>query len=104
MFWRKFLLLALAAVVLLIAGAISLGTVSFQRVGNEPFSVVQAYLKATYARDYPTAYQYISSRDQRIWNEKNFARQYGSFTGFALELAQTLAADMKIWVIKQQMS
>jgi len=100
---RKFAFSALAAVVLLIPAAISLGTGGRQRADNDPIAVVGAYLQATYARDYSAAYSFISSRDQQVWDEKSYARQYGSFTGFALELAQSLAAGMKIWVIKQQM-
>ena len=66
---------------------------------GEPIDAVKAYLKASYARDYKNAYQYISFQDQLIWNEKSYASQSGSFTGFALELAQALADSMEIWVI-----
>src|SRR5215471_18097170 len=104
MFFRKFARFALAIVVLLIPAAISLGTSSQKRPDHDPIAVVRAYLRATYARDYPAAYLYISSRDQHVWNQTSYARQYGSFTGFALQLAQRLAGDMKIWVIQQQMS
>ena len=103
MFHRNHVPLALAFVVLLIVAAISLGTGNPNRVNGDPFSVVQGYLKASYARDYPTAYRYISSADRRVWDEKSYARQYGSFTGFALKLAQRLAEDMKISVINRQM-
>jgi len=70
----------------------------------EPIDVVKAYLKANYARDYQNAYRYISSQDQLVWNEKSYASQSEGFTGFALELAQTLAASMEIWVIEKQLS
>ena len=55
--------------------------------------------KASYARDYRNAYRYISPRDQLIWDEKSYASQSGSFTGFALELAQTLSDSMEVWAI-----
>jgi hypothetical protein len=71
---------------------------------GEPLRVVKAYLKASYARDYPTAYQYIASQDQQVWDEKSYVLQNGSFNGFALELAQKLAESMQIWVIDQQIS
>jgi hypothetical protein len=73
-------------------------------LSEEPLRVVEAYLKASYARDYPKAYLYISSQDQRVWDEKSYALQNGSLNGFALELAQKLAESMKIWVIDQQRS
>jgi hypothetical protein len=70
----------------------------------EPIDVVRAYLKTNYARDYENAYRYISSPDQLVWNETSYASQSRSFTGFALELAQTLAESMEIWVMEQQLS
>ena len=67
-----------------------------------PLEVVKGYLKASYARDSATAYRYISSRDQRVWDESSYASQYGNFTGFALDLAQKLADSMEIWVMEQR--
>ena len=104
MFCRKSVLFALAAVILLIVGAISLGTGSLHRADDEPLSVVRAYLKASYARDSSTAYRYISAPDQRVWDAQSYGRQNGSFTGFALKLARKLADSMKVWVIDQQIS
>src|SRR5713226_3331147 len=69
---------------------------------EDPFQVVEAYLKASYARDYSKAYRYISSQDQRVWDGQSYALQNGSFTGFALELAQKLADNMEIWIIDRQ--
>ena len=68
----------------------------------EPIDVVRAYLKASYARDYQNAYRYISPQDQRVWNEKSYASHSGSFTGFALELAQILADSMEVWAIDEK--
>jgi len=102
MFNRNHMPFALVSVVLLIVAAISLGTGRSNRVNEDPFPVVQAYLKASYARNYPAAYRFISSADQRVWDEKSYARQYGTFTGFALRLAQRLAEDMKISVIDRR--
>ena len=73
-------------------------------VEENPLRVAEGYLKASYARDYAKAYRYISSQDQRVWDEKSYVLQYGSFTGFALELAQRLAESMKIWVIDRDTS
>jgi len=33
---------------------------------HEPIGVVQAYLRATYARDFVAAFQFISSEDRRV--------------------------------------
>lgn len=70
---------------------------------TEPIDVVKAYLKANYARDYENAYRYISAPDQLVWNETSYVSQSRSFTGFALELAQTLAESMEIWVMEQRL-
>ena len=102
---RPSILLAGAAVFSLLIAAV----LYFQPAGAkppqaEPIDVVKAYLKANYARDYQNAYRYISSQDQLVWNEKSYASQSERFTGFALELAQTLAASMEVWVIEKQLS
>jgi cytochrome c oxidase assembly protein Cox11 len=99
------ILLAGAAVFSLLIAAV----LYFQPAGAkppqaEPIDVVKAYLQANYARDYQNAYRYISSQDQLVWNEKSYASQSERFTGFALELAQTLAASMEVWVIEKQLS
>jgi len=101
---RKSALFSVAFIVLLIPAAISLGTGGFHRSSDDAFAVVQSYLKANYARDYPTAYRYISSQDQRVWDEKSYARQYGTLSGFALELARKLADSMQVWVIDRKVS
>src|SRR6266850_402855 len=102
---RPSILLAGAAVFSLLIAAV----LYFQPAGakppqTEPIDVVQAYLKASYARDYQNAYRYISSQDQLVWNEKSYASQSESFTGFALELAKTVAESMEVWVIEKQLS
>jgi len=101
---RPSILLAGAAVFSLLIAAV----LYFQPAGAkppqvEPIDVVKAYLKASYARDYQNAYQYISSQDQAVWNEKSYASQSESFTGFALELALNLAESMEVWVIEKRL-
>ena len=102
--FRPSILLAAAAVFTLLIAAV----LYFQPAGAkapqvEPIDVVKAYLKASYARDYQNAYQYISSQDQAAWNEKSYASQSESFTGFALELARNLAESMEVWVIEKRL-
>jgi hypothetical protein len=101
---RPSILLAGAAVFSLLIAAV----LYFQPAGAkppqlEPIDVVKAYLKASYARDYQNAYQYISSQDQAVWNEKSYASQSESFTGFGLELARNLSESMEVWVIEKRL-
>jgi len=71
---------------------------------EQPIDVVKAYLQASYARDFATAYRFISSIDRRIRDEKTYLRSQENFDGFALELARKLAAEMKVWVIDQKIN
>jgi hypothetical protein len=93
-----------AAFILLVAAVFYFRPVVAKPFREDPFEVVTAYLKATYARDYRQAYQYISSPDREVWDEESYASQYGSLHGFALELSQKLAEHMEIWVIDRQLS
>ena len=93
-----------ALVALVIAALLYFHPAGAKPAQEEPLDVVKAYLRASYARDYPKAYQYIASQDQRVWDEKSYALQNGSFSGFALELAQKLAENMEVWVIERQIS
>lgn len=69
-----------------------------QTEANAPLEVIQSYLKATYARDYRTAYGYISQADQKVRDEKSYVQGRGEFTGFTARLAGTLAnlMDLKL--------
>jgi hypothetical protein len=71
---------------------------------EEPFDIVEAFVKASYARDYKQAYQQISSVDQRVMEEWDYASQHRNLSGFALELAKKLAGDMDIWVIDRKLN
>jgi hypothetical protein len=102
--WQSIFLAGTAVFGLLIAGVLYFQPTGAKPPQVEPIDVVKAYLKANYARDYQNAYRYISSQDQLVWNEKSYASQSEGFTGFALELAQTLAASMEVWVIEKQLS
>jgi hypothetical protein len=65
-------------------------------------TVVKAYLQATRARDFDTAYGYVSSVDRRIRDRNTYLRSQESFKGFALALAKSLAANMQVWLIRQK--
>jgi cytochrome c oxidase assembly protein Cox11 len=101
-FRPSILLVGAAAFSLLFAAVLYFQPVGAKPPQPEPIDVVKAYLMASYARDYKNSYRYISSQDQVVWNEKSYASQYESFTGFALELARNLAENMEVWVIEKQ--
>jgi hypothetical protein len=63
---------------------------------QEPISVAQAYLRATYARDYIDAYRYLSSEDRRVKDLNRYVQQKGAYYGFTLEAAKKLAEFIDI--------
>ena len=69
-----------------------------ERAGGqaEAFKVVDGYLRSTYARDYKRGYHYISARDRQLKDEDLYAREKGSFNGFALEVTRKLADSIQI--------
>ena len=71
---------------------------------TQALDVVQAYLRATHARDFRSAYSFISSADQRIRDKQTYVKSQESFDGFALELARKLAADLQVRVIERDAS
>ena len=94
----SFLFFALAAL-LPVSGVGSTSNVRTASDGR--LRVIQAFLKAGYARDYRTAYDYISSRDQRVWSREQYVRRNGSLNGFALTLARHLANNLELSVVSQ---
>lgn len=58
--------------------------------------VLQAYLRATYARDFVEAYRFISSADRDVRDLNRYMRQRGPFAGFTLEVAKTLSESIEI--------
>ena len=63
---------------------------------SEPVQVLSRYLKASYARDFPQAYRFISTKDQRIKSEAVYLREQGTFSGFSLEVARKIAGFITI--------
>jgi hypothetical protein len=59
-------------------------------------ATLQAYLAAVYARDYATAYQWISDADRRLNSLTHYEQENQPFTGASLVLAQRLAREMVI--------
>jgi len=70
---------------------------------DSAIDVVKAYLQATHARDFATAYGYASTADRRAREKRVYLRSQESFNGFALDLAKRLAAGMEIWTVEQKL-
>lgn len=62
----------------------------------ELFKVADAYLRSAYARDYKRGYRFISARDRQLKDERVYAREKGSFSGFALEVTRRLSDLIQI--------
>jgi hypothetical protein len=69
-----------------------------------PIDIVKVYLQASHARDPRSAYHLISAADQRIRDEKTHLKSSEALEGFALALAQKLAAGLEVRMIKQETS
>lgn len=67
------------------------------------FDVAKAYLRATRARDFETAYRHISSIDQRIRDKNTYIRSQENYSGFSLDLSRRLAAAADVWMIEQKL-
>ena len=75
-----------------LARALCLGLVALAAcAGRTPLAAVEAYARAVYARDYGTAYGYLSADDQAVVSQAGYAGQYQVFEGVQLEVAQHLA-------------
>lgn len=55
------------------------------------FRTVDAYLKSAYARDFKTAYRFISLRDRQLKPERIYVREKGAFEGFPLDVTRKLS-------------
>lgn len=93
---RKGLIVILASFALLALPGIYLLTVQTRSHGDDPIKVVKNYLKAVYAQDHRTAYQWISDKDRKYKSEVDYLRENPPFPGVALELTRNLA-DMIEW-------
>ena len=56
-----------------------------------PLATVEAYARAVYARDYPSAYDYLSADDREAVSRKAYVAQYDSFEGAQLSIGRHLA-------------
>jgi hypothetical protein len=90
---------------ILVTASLALTTVYLQARGrdavrDQPLEVVHSYLKATYAREFHKAYDYLSSADQSVRDKDSYVRAQGEFTGFTRKVARKLADLMALEVME----
>jgi len=84
--------LALSAFALLVFLAQSVGAGEREDIAI----VLDKYVKALYARDFRSAYEQISSADQRLKDVHSYSRERGEYRDFALEAARSVAQSVNI--------
>ncbi|HYJ14998.1 MAG TPA: hypothetical protein VE170_05870 [Candidatus Limnocylindria bacterium] len=87
-----------------------LAVVAYLRIRNTnieadlPRATLDAYLRATYARNFTVAYDYLSSADRQVRTRQNYVDSQGGYSGFTLDVARQLAGFMEIWSIDRHES
>ena len=66
------------------------------KASSQPQYTLKQYLTTVYARDYNTAYQWISEEDREVKSREQYLRENPSFSGPALRLVRALAHQMEI--------
>jgi hypothetical protein len=99
--FRKFFLLSVT-----FTGLLSLPT-AYLLMSQPPFTedpsrAVNDYLKALYARDYRTAYHWISAEDRKNKSESEYLRENPSFSAVALELTGKLAQMIELHNLRSE--
>lgn len=79
-----------------------LSTAAQAQTRRDPALVLQAYLRATYARDFVEAYRFISTADHNVRDLNRYVQQRGPFAGFTLEVAKKLSESIEIKFTERQ--
>ena len=87
------LVFAIAAQLLAAERAIDMG---------DPTQVIQAYLRATYARDYVEAYRFIAAEDRKVRDLNRYVQYRGAFSGFILQAAKKVSEAVEIELLEQK--
>jgi hypothetical protein len=84
--------------------ALVLGVMSNRHASafEEPARVIEAYVRATYARDFVEAYRFISAADRKARDVNRYVQQRGAFSGFILEAANKLSEAVEIHPLRQE--
>ena len=69
---------------------------------QSPLSVIRVYLRATYARDFAAAYQFISAEDRKVRDVNRYIQQRGPYAGFLLEAARKLSEFIEVETLNAQ--
>jgi hypothetical protein len=86
----------------LLAFVLALSGNRYASASQEPAQIVEAYVRATYARDLIEAYQFISAADRNARDLDRYVQQRGAFSGFTLEAARKLSEAVEIHPLKQE--
>jgi hypothetical protein len=68
----------------------------------EPVQVIEAYLRATHARDFAAAYRLISTEDRKVRDLDRYVRQRGAYSGFTLEVAKKLSESVAVKAVQRK--
>ena len=99
--FKNFLLFVFSAAMLALP-AIYYINAARDRQSDEPKQVLTKYLKFLYARDFRHAYRFIASEDQRLKPQKDYVRERGPFSGFALDAARKLSGLIELKPVSEQ--
>ena len=68
---------------------------------QDPMTVIQSYLRATYARDFAAAYRFISAEDRKVRDVNRYVQQRGPYSGFILDAARKLSEFIEVGDIER---
>lgn len=94
--------IVLSHVVLVFATAAQLLAAERATHMGDPTQVIQAYLRATYARDYVEAYRLISAQDRKVRDLNRYVQYRGAFSGFILQAAKKVSEAVEIELLEQK--
>lgn len=100
-------MLAIRAAILSLSCALAVGAASTAAQAKEsaestPLGAATSYLRAVQARDFATAYGYISSADRQVRGRETYLKNQPSMHGFALRLARWFASQMEFSLIEER--
>jgi hypothetical protein len=69
---------------------------------SDPTQVIQAYLRATYARDFIEAYRLISAQDRKVRDLNRYVQYRGAFSGFTVDAAKKISEAVEIQLLEEK--
>ncbi len=95
---------SLLTVLQLFGGAKDLSGAERAMDTQDPMTVIQSYLRATYARDFAAAYRFISAEDRNVRDVNRYVQQRGPYSGFILDAARKLSEFIEVGILNAQES